>query len=51
VKDGAEGGFTLAVEEENELLAALQEVERGNFVALDDLLTAPMLRNRTFNIF
>ncbi len=35
---GADEGFSLTQAEEDELLAAMAEVERGEYVTLDDLL-------------
>jgi hypothetical protein len=38
VTRGADENFSLTEEQENELLAALAEIERGEYVSLDDLL-------------
>jgi len=35
---GADEPFTLSEQQENELLAAMEEIERGDFVTLDELL-------------
>jgi len=35
---GADEPFTLSEQQENELLAATEEIERGDFVTLDELL-------------
>jgi hypothetical protein len=37
---GAEEGFSLTEAQENELLAAMAEIERGDFVGLEELLTS-----------
>ncbi len=37
---GAGERFSLTAEEENELLAAIAEIERGEFVTLKDLLSS-----------
>lgn len=38
VTRGADESFALSASEENELLAAMAEIERGEYVALDALL-------------
>ena len=38
VTRGADEGFTLTRDEEDHLLAAMAEIERGDFVSLEDLL-------------
>lgn len=40
VARGADENFTLTEEQENELLASMAEVERGEFVSLDSLLAS-----------
>ena len=35
---GADEPFTLSEQQENELLAAMEEIERGDFVTLDELV-------------
>jgi len=35
---GADEPFALSEQQENELLAAMEEIERGDFVTLDELL-------------
>jgi hypothetical protein len=35
---GADEPFTLSEQQENELLAAMEEIERGDFVTVDELL-------------
>jgi hypothetical protein len=35
---GADEPFTLSEQQENELLAAMEEIERSDFVTLDELL-------------
>jgi len=35
---GADEPFALSEQQENELLAAMEEIERGDFVSLDELL-------------
>jgi len=35
---GADEGFTLSAEDEDELLEALTEIERGEYVSLEQLL-------------
>ncbi|HQR78438.1 MAG TPA: hypothetical protein PLR35_18630 [Burkholderiaceae bacterium] len=37
---GVEESFTLSPAQEDELLAAMAEIERGDFVGLDELLTS-----------
>ncbi len=37
---GADEGFSLSPQEEDELLEGLAEIERGAFVSLDELLEA-----------
>ena len=37
---GAEESFTLTATQEDELLAAMAEIERGEFVGLEELLTS-----------
>ncbi len=39
VARGADERFVLTPEQEDELLAAMAEIERGEFVSLEDLLT------------
>ena len=39
VARGADERFVLTQEQEDELLAAVAEIERGEFVSLEDLLT------------
>lgn len=38
VTRGADESFALTEEQENELLAAMAEIERGDYVPLDELL-------------
>ncbi len=38
LSEDAEGSFTLSTEDEDELLAAVAEIERGGFVSAEDLL-------------
>lgn len=38
VTRGADEGFSLTQEQENELLAAMAEIERGEYVILEELL-------------
>ena len=38
VTRGADESFTLSIEQEDELLAAMAEIERGEHVSLDQLL-------------
>lgn len=38
VTRGADEGFSLTQEQENELLAAMAEIERGEYVTLEELL-------------
>ena len=38
VARGADEGFTLSPEQEDELLAAMAEIDRGEYVSLDELL-------------
>ena len=38
VTRGADEAFSLTYDEENELLVAMAEIERGEFVSLEDLL-------------
>ncbi len=38
VTRGADEGFVLSQTQENELLAAIDEIERGEYVSLEDLL-------------
>jgi hypothetical protein len=38
VARGADEGFTLSPEDEDELLAAMAEIDRGDCVSLDELL-------------
>ena len=40
VSRGAEEGFTLSTSQEDELLAAVAEIERGDFVQLEELLAS-----------
>jgi hypothetical protein len=40
VTRGADEGFSLSEAQEGELLAAMAEIERGEFVSLHDLLTS-----------
>jgi predicted transcriptional regulator len=40
VTRGADEGFTLTEAQENELLDSLAEIERGEFVTLDELLAS-----------
>jgi len=40
VTRGADEGFQLSAEQEDELLAAMAEIEQGNTVSLKDLLTS-----------
>jgi len=40
VTRGADESFTLTREEEDKLLAAMAEIERGEFVSLEDLLSS-----------
>jgi hypothetical protein len=45
VSRGAEESFTLSTSQEDELLAAVSEIERGDFVELEELLASlPQLR-------
>jgi hypothetical protein len=37
---GAEEGFKLSTSQEDELLAAIAEIERGDFVGLEELLAS-----------
>ncbi len=37
---GAEEGFMLSTSQEDELLAAMAEIERGDFVGLEELLAS-----------
>jgi hypothetical protein len=37
---GAAEGFTLSTSQEDELLAAMAEIERGDFVGLEELVTS-----------
>lgn len=38
VARGADEPFTLSVDHEEELLAAIAEIERGDFISVEDLL-------------
>ena len=38
VTRGADEGFVLTHDQENELLSAMAEIERGEFISLEDLL-------------
>ena len=40
VTRGADEGFVLTQDQENELLAAMSEIERGEFISLEDLLSS-----------
>jgi hypothetical protein len=40
VARGADEGFVLTQGQEDELLASMAEIERGNFVTLDELLAS-----------
>jgi hypothetical protein len=40
VSRGAEESFTLSPSQEDELLAAVAEIERGDFVGLEELLAS-----------
>ena len=40
VSRGAEESFTLSTSQEDELLAAVAEIERGDFVELEELLAS-----------
>lgn len=42
---GANESFTLSQDEENELLEAMAEIDRGEFVGLDELLDSLPRRN------
>lgn len=39
VSRGADEGFSLTVEQEDDLLAAMAEIERGDFVSLEQVLS------------
>jgi hypothetical protein len=41
---GADEGFTLSASQEDELLASMAEIERGQFLTLDDLLASLPVR-------
>ena len=40
VTRGADEAFSLTLDEENALLSAIAEIERGEFVSLEDLLSS-----------